>query len=92
MLCAVIVHKYISLKLRMRRFDACVKPGAIFAMHVLPLRVADTSRVAATERRMKRSIVGWARHADDDWPTTAFIPRNRGSKVSGHTSGIFVFI
>ena len=54
----------------MRLFDACVKPSAIFAMHVLPLRVADTNRIAATERRMKRCIVDWTRHADDDWPTT----------------------
>ena len=39
-------------------------------MHVLPLRVADLNRIAATERRMKRCIVGWARRTEDDWPTT----------------------
>ena len=63
-------NSHISLKLRMRFFEACVQPTALFALHVLPLRVADLSRIAATERRMKRCIVGWVRQADDDWPTT----------------------
>ena len=65
-----LVDRRISLKLRMRLFEACVKPSALFALHTLPLKVADVNRLAATERRMKRCIVGWVRHVDDDWPTT----------------------
>ena len=65
-----LVNKHIPLKLRMRFFEACVKPTATFALHVLPLKVANTNRLAATERRMKRCIVGWIRHAEEDWPTT----------------------
>ena len=54
----------------MRFFEACVKPTAIFSLHVLPLKVANLNRLAATERRMKQCIVGVIRHAEEDWPTT----------------------
>ena len=64
------MNKNIPIKLRMRLFEACVKPTAIFSIHALPLKVADLNRIASTERRMKRCIVGWVRHADEDWPST----------------------
>ena len=35
-----LVNSHISLKLRMRLFEACVRPTAIFALHVLPLKAA----------------------------------------------------
>ena len=63
-------NRNISLRSRLQVFDAVVKPTALFAMHVLPLKVADINRISATERRMKRCIVGWVRHDEEDWPTT----------------------
>ena len=65
----------------MRFFEACVQPTALFALHVLPLRVADLNRIAATERRMKRCIVGWVRQAGDDWPTTMRRMRSRVARA-----------
>ena len=76
-----LVNSHISLKLRMRFFEACVRPTALFALHVLPLKVADLNRIAATERRMKRCIVGWVRHVDEDWPTTMRRMKSRVSRA-----------
>jgi len=76
-----LVNSHISLKLRMRLFEACVRPTALFALHVLPLKVADLNRIAATERRMKRCIVGWVRRVDDDWPATMRRMRSRVSRA-----------
>ena len=76
-----LVNSHISLKLRMRLFEACVRPTAIFALHVLPLKAADLERIAATERRMKRCIAGWVRNVDEDWPATMRRMRSRVARA-----------
>ena len=81
----------ISLKLRMRWCKDWVRPTAIFALHVLPLKVADLDRIAATERRMKRCIAGWVRHVDEDWPETMRRMKSRVARAdSTHPSKSWV--
>ena len=71
----------------MRLFEACVRPTAIFALHLLLLKGADLDPIAATERRMKRCIAGWVRHVDEDWPTTMRRMRSHVARVdSTHPS------
>ena len=86
-----LVNSHISLKLRMRLFEACVGPTAIFALHVLLLKVADLDRIAATERSMNRCIAGWVRHVDEDWPATMRRMRSRVARAdSKHPSKSWV--
>ena len=65
-----LTSRHIPLALRLHLFEMTVQPTAVFALHTMPLKVASLERIGATERKMKRSIVGWVRRTGEDWAET----------------------
>ena len=68
-------HKYsrtlcnqnISLKKRLRLFDACVSPVILFGAAVLPLTWGEIINYDVIQKKMLRKIIGWERLEEDDW-------------------------
>ena len=56
-----LTNRHIPLVLRLRLFKLTVQPTAVLALHTLPLKTNSLERIGATERKTKRSIVGWVR-------------------------------
>ena len=65
-----LVNRHIPMKLRLKLFESTVQPTALFGLVALPLGSRNLERLAATQRKMLRNIVGWVRHAEDDWHAT----------------------
>ena len=76
-----LTNRHIPLTLRMRFFEMTVRPTALFGLHVLPLGAKCCERIGATERKMKRCIVGWVRQADEDWAATMRRMRDRVARA-----------
>ena len=57
----MLTHKHISVKLRLRLFDAVVTPTILFSSITMPLTASDQNQMDAVQRRMLRSLVGWVR-------------------------------
>lgn len=68
-------HKYkktllnhdISLRLRLKLFNACVTPVALFGLASLPLTRKQLEQFAIVQRKMLRSIVGWKFERADNY-------------------------
>ena len=65
-----LVNRNLPMKLRLKLFESTMQPTALFGLVALPLGSRNLERLAATQRRMLRNIVGWVRHAEDDWHAT----------------------
>ena len=76
-----LTNRHIPLALRMRFFELTVRPTAVFALHVLPLGAQCRERIDATERKMKRCIVGWVRRPEDDWAATMRLMRDKVARA-----------
>ena len=66
----LLVNKHVSIKLRMKFFDAVVTPTILFGLHTLALTGVQLSKLDAIQRRMLRSMVGWIRIQDESWHDT----------------------
>ena len=55
------------VKLRFKMFHAVVSPTMLFGLTTLPLTTRQKQQLDAVQRRMLRSIAGWARPVDGDW-------------------------
>ena len=62
----VLLNHQLSLKLRLRLFDVCCSPVALFGFGVLPMTAKQLKSLVVIQRRMLRSIVGCRRVADED--------------------------
>ena len=66
----VLMNKNISIKLRLKLFDAVVSPCVLFGLGTLPLYVDALTKLEATQRKMLRRIVGWVRDSEEPWAST----------------------
>ena len=71
-------HKYrkalcnhdISLKLRLKLFNMCISPVALFGMGVSVLTRKILEDFAVVQRRILRSIIGWSFNSNDSYKDT----------------------
>ena len=54
----VLTNKHVSLKLRLKFFNAVVTPAMIFSLHTLALTKVQLENIDVLQRKMLRSIVG----------------------------------
>ena len=73
----VLVDKHVSIKLRMKFFDAVVTPTILFGLHTLALTGVQLS----IQKRMLRSMVRWIRIQDESWHDTMSRMKSRVAKV-----------
>ena len=66
----ILINQSISLKSRLKFFDACVTPTILFGLHCLPLPQKLISQLDVIQRKMLRAIVGWRRAPDETWRET----------------------
>lgn len=62
-----LTNKHVSIKLRMRLFQAVVTPTALYALDSAPLTKALLDKLDATQRCMMRRMVGWICYGNDSW-------------------------
>jgi len=63
------MNRDISVRLRLKLFQAVVSPTVLFGLTTLPLTTCQKHQLDAVQRRMLRSIVGWAKPVDGEWAT-----------------------
>ena len=66
----VLTNEHVSIKLRLKLFDAVVTPTILYGLHTLPLTHFQLQKLDALQRWMLRSIVGWVRLGDGPWRMT----------------------
>ena len=54
----VLTNRHVSVKLRLKYFDAIISPTVLFGLASLPLTTFH-KRIDVVQRRMIRAIVGW---------------------------------
>ena len=54
----------------MKLFNAVVTPSILYALAVLPIGKHEKEQLDITQRKMMRLMVGWTRHAGEDWDIT----------------------
>ena len=65
-----LVNRHTPIQLRLRLLEATVQPTVLFGMVALPVGARNLQRLAATQRKMLRAMVGWARLDSEDWRET----------------------
>ena len=66
----ILTNQNISVKLRLKLFDAVVTPSILFGLAAIPMHQMALEKIAVTQRKMIRKIVGWVRVANEPWETT----------------------
>ena len=64
---AALTNKHVDVRLRFRLFDAVVTPCAVYGLSTAPLTAAALERLAVTQRKMFRLMVGYVKSPDDSW-------------------------
>ena len=64
------MNKHVSIKLRLKLFDAVVSLCALFGMSVLPVYQKMIEKFDIARRKMLRKMVGWVRYPGEEWSTT----------------------
>ena len=62
-----LTDKHVDVKLRLRLFDAVVRPCALYGLTAAPLTTKDEQQLATAQRKMLRLIVGYVKGPDDSW-------------------------
>ena len=75
----IFVNKHLSIKGRLKLFNAVVTPTALFGLSTLALTARQLEQLDICQRKMFRSIVGWSRDADATWEETM---RRMNARVS----------
>ena len=66
----IFVNKHLSIKGRLKLFNAVVTPTALFGLSTLALTARQLEQLDICQRKMFRNIVGWSRDADATWEET----------------------
>lgn len=74
-----LLNKHVSLKNRLKLFQAVVTPAVLYGLSTLPLTDKQFADLDVVQRRMLRSIVGWRRVDGEEWVVTM---RRMNSRVS----------
>ena len=73
----VILNRHVSLAKRLKFFDVCVSPSALFALASFPLTRCQVALLDTLQRKMVRRIVGWRRIDGEPWDETMRKMRDR---------------
>ena len=65
-----LTNRKVSLKLRLKLFDAVVSPSLLFGLVALPISEDNLNRIDACQKKMLRKNVGWIRYEGEEWETT----------------------
>jgi hypothetical protein len=85
----VLTNRHVSLKLRLKYFDAMISPVVSFGLASLPLIASQVQRVNVVQRRMLCAVVGWVAVDGNDWRGTM---RGMNDKVRHMTYFIFFLL
>ena len=66
----ILTNIHVSLKLRLKYFDAIISPAALFGLASLPLVASQIQRLNVVQRRMLRAVVGWVAVDGKVWQGT----------------------
>ena len=66
----IILNQNVSLKKRLKFFDACITPVVLFSLAVLPMLKSKIDALDVLQRKMLRRIVGWRRMPEESWRDT----------------------
>ena len=66
----VLTNRHVSLKLRLKYFDAMISPVVSFGLASLPLIASQVQRVNVVQCRMLCAVVGWVAVDGNDWRGT----------------------
>ena len=61
---------HVSLKLRLKYFDAMISPVVLFGLASSPLIPSQVQGVNVVQRRVLRAVVGWVAVDGNDWGGT----------------------
>ena len=64
------MNKNISIKLRLKLFDAVVSPTLLFGLSTLPVHATTMEKIDIVQRKMIRKMVGWVRYDTETWKCT----------------------
>ena len=67
---AILCNRNVSVKLRLKLFDAVVTPTILFGLAILPLSQASLKKIETAQRKMMRKIAGWVRIQNEPWEDT----------------------
>ena len=62
-----LLDKQVSIRLRLKLFDAVVTPALLYSLETCPLTENQRERLNAVQRRMLRRIVGWVCFEEETW-------------------------
>ena len=65
-----LLNKHVSIKLRLKLFEAVVTPTVLFGLSTLPISKAQLAQLDVVQRKMLRSIAGWVRYRNEEWADT----------------------
>ena len=65
-----LCNQKISVRLRLKLFDAIVTPTILFGLATLPLSSLSLQKIEMVQRKMQRKIVGWVRIDNETWEET----------------------
>ena len=70
---STLCNKNVSIKLRLKLFDATVSPSLLFGLSVLPISHANMTKLLVCQRKMLRKIVGWVWCPGKSWESIMHI-------------------
>ena len=74
---STLQNRNISIKLRLRLFDAVVTPSVLYSLATTPSTQSQLGKLDALQRKMSRRIVGWVRFDEESWQTTGHRMKQR---------------
>lgn len=80
----ILSNRKISVKLRLKLFDAIVSPTLLFGLSILPIRQSHLEKIDVVQNKMLRKIIGWVRLSTDNWETTMRRMSSRLNRALNH--------
>ena len=62
-----LTDKHVNIRLRLRLFDSVVTSSALYGLTTTPLSSHSFEKLAATQRKMTRCMVGYSKLPEDTW-------------------------
>ena len=59
-------HKNVSVKLKLKLFDATESPSLLFGLSTSPILQSNMDKKLVCQRKVLRKILGWVRHPGDE--------------------------
>ena len=62
-----LLDRKVSVRLRLKLFDATVSASMTYGLETCPLTTKQLEQIDVTQRKMLRKLVGWQHHSEDSW-------------------------